>query len=84
MYKKIMMAVMALMALSPLAMAEGSDPTVSSLWTALGVDLGSMFTSVFTALASPVGVVITVVFVMALFYFVVGLGRKALNKRNSI
>lgn len=84
MFKKIMMAVMALAALSPLAMAEGTEPTVTSLWTALGVDLGSIFTSVFTALASPVGVVITVVFVMALFYFVIKLGTKAINKRNSI
>lgn len=83
MNKKLALALAAIGA--PFAVfAEGNAPTVSSLWQSLGVDLGSTFTSVFSAMASPVGVVIMVVFVMALFYFVLKLGTKAINKRNSI
>ena len=82
MNKKLALALAAIGA--PFAAFAEGEPTVSSLWTALGVDLGSIFTSVFSAMASPVGVVIMVVFVMALFYFVLKLGTKAINKRNSI
>lgn len=37
-----------------------ADPTMSELWTALGVDLGTIFTNVFATIASPIGVVISV------------------------
>lgn len=58
-----------------------ADPTMSELWTALGVDLGTIFTNVFATIASPIGVVISVVFVMTILYFVVWLGKSAIKKR---
>lgn len=80
--KKKLAALFALSAL-PMFAAEG-DTTVSSLWQALGLNFGTKMTEVFTALAVPVGVVVTVVMVMAVFWFCLRMARNAINKRQSI
>ena len=68
------------------AFAEGETTTVSvsDLWSALGINFSTQMTQVFTALQTPVGVVVTVVFVMAIFWFCLRMAKSAINKRNSI
>lgn len=77
--KKALFAVAVLLGVASPTFA--ADPTMSDLWTALGVDLGSIFTNVFSTIAGPIGIIISVVFVMTILYFVVWLGKGAIKKR---
>ena len=59
---------------------DGTAKTdVQDLWGKLDLKLKDFFEDVFTALSSPVGVVLAVIFVMALFYLVVRLATRSVN-----
>lgn len=83
--KKGFLAFMAMILVCTSAFAETVNGTtqvsMSDLWTSLGVDLGSIMTNVMTTLAGPIGVVISVVFVMTILYFVVWLGKGSVKRK---
>ena len=83
---KFLMA-LSLLGLALVSRAEGETqtvPTVSELWGDLGINFGTQIRNVFTALASPVGTVVAVVFVMAVFWFCLRMARNAINKRQGV
>lgn len=83
--KKAFLAVMAMILGGASAFAETVNGTtqvsMSDLWTDLGVDLGTIMTNVMQTLAGPIGVVISVVFVMTILYFIVWLGKGSVKRK---
>ena len=80
------LAVMTLCMVTVMAHAEDAetDYKVDDLWNKLGLQFDKFFEQVFEAMKLPVGTILAVVFVMALFYFCVKMAKSAINKRNSI
>lgn len=68
-----------------MAFAEGetysNTVTVSGLWNYLSTNFGSIVNETFDKLATPIGIVISVTFVMAIFFLSVGLIRRGLSGR---
>lgn len=74
------LAVLALIGVVSVASAQdASTNEVQSLWGDLGIDLAAFFSDVFEALSTPVGVILAVIFVMAIFYLVVRLARTSIS-----
>lgn len=82
---KYKMLIASMVAMSPAIFAEGATypdtVSVSGLWDYLSTNFGKIVNETFDKLAAPVGIVISVVFVMAIFFFSVGLIRKGLTNR---
>lgn len=82
-WKKITMC-LALVIGTVTTFAQDATNEVSDLWSSLGINFGDFFEKVFEALKNPIGTILAVVFVMAIFYFCVRMARTAINKRQSL
>lgn len=81
---KLLMALALILGAAAFAQEATNPPTVSELWGDLGINFGTQIRNVFQALASPVGTVVAVVFVMAVFWFCLRMARNAINKRQGV
>lgn len=64
------------------AFAEDETVTVSGLWAHMSGNFGTLINDCFTALETPVGIMLIVALTMSVFYFVVrglkrGFGRQS-------